>query len=807
MLQDLRYALRMLRKNPGLTIVAAVSLALGIGANTTIFSWLDGLILHPLPRVSDPGRLVYLETRGPGGAKWSVSYPDFLDWKAQARSVTGLSAYGMDQFGLRTPGGTQAERAWGILASADYFDVLGVQPVLGRVFRPDEDARPGGAPVAVLGYGLWQRKFAGDSAVIGRHILLNNHDVTVIGVLPPKFGGVIVGLAFDVWVPITMQPVLGAYGNQLDLRGNHWLTAIGRLKPGVSIAEASADVGLVQRRLAAAYPDHDGSTSAVAASLDTAVPQAQFKPLFIALLGITVVVLLVACANVANLLLARATARQKEIAMRLALGAGRGRLVRQLLIESALLAIVGGALGLFISLWGRELFAAFVPPAPLPIEVQFGINARVLAFAVLATGLAALVFGTAPALRATRPNLVPALKDDAGQGVTSRSRLRSALVVGQLALSVVALVAAGLFLRSLGKAEGVDRGLRDPAHVLLAGTDLFAAGYDSVRGEAFVRRLVDRVRSMPGVTAATVTTFVPLGFPNQSQWGTEVEGYQAGKNEDMSVQVAAVGPDYFETMGTPIVRGRPITATDRASSQRVAVVNEAFVRRFWPGRDPLGRRIKQDDWMTVVGVARDGKYNGLDEAPLPFVFRPYVQLYSAQPDLVVRTQGDPKALIEPVKRELASLDPSVAFLDPRTLEEHMGPSVFVQQTGAALLGVFGALALVMAAVGIYGVMAYTVSRRTREMGIRVALGAARRDILGIIVGQASGLVALGLGVGAAAALGVGLLLESQLLGIRAYDLPTFATILALLGSVGLVASWIPARRAARVDPVVTLKAE
>ncbi len=806
MLQDLRYALHMLRKNPGLTIVAVVSLALGIGANTTIFSWMDGLVLHPLPLVKDPGRLVFLNTFGPGGMQWSVSYPDFLDWKAQTRRITGMSATNFDQFGLRTTG--QAERAWGVYASADYFGVLGVGPILGRVFRPDEDSTLGGAPVVVLGYGFWQRKFAGDSAVLGRHLMLNNHDLTVIGVLPPKFGGTIPGLSFDVWVPLTMAAVLAARGNILDGRGNRFLSVIARLKPGVTIGEASAEIGLVQQRLGGTYPV-DRLSTASAEPISAEGPPAWFRPLFLALLGITAVVLLVACANVANLLLARATARRKEIAMRLALGARRARLVRQLLIESALLAVLGGAVGLFISLWGRELFEAFVPPAPLPIEMQFGVNGRVLAVAVLATALAALVFGAAPALRATRPNLVPALKDDAGEGIGSRSRLRSALVVGQLALSVVALVAAGLFLRSLGRANDVDRALGDPAHVLIAGTDLFAAGYDRARGEALLDRLLDRVTQAPGVQSASLTTFVPLGFPNQSHWGTQVEGYQPGAHEDMSIQFALVGPDYFETMGTPIVRGRGITDTDRDSAQHVAVVNEAFARRYWPGLDPLQRRLRMagQDWATVVGVAKDGKYNQLNEAPLPFIWRPIAQVYGAQPDFVVRTAGDPKALIEPLRVAFASLDPRLAFLDPRTLAEHMGPSTFIQQTGAALLGLFGALALVMAAVGIYGVMAYTVSRRTREMGIRVALGAARRDILGMVVGQASGLVALGLGVGAAAALGVGLLLESQLLGIRAYDPPTFVTILVLLGAVGLVASWIPARRAASVDPVVTLKAE
>ncbi len=805
MLQDLRYAVRMLRKNPGLTIVAVISLALGIGATTTIYTWMDGLVLHPLPLVKEPDRLVRLNTLGPGGAEWSVSYPDFLDWKAQARSVSRMSAFGFDQFGLRTTG--PAERAWGVLASGEYFDLLGVRPILGRVFRPDEATAPGGAAVAVLGYGFWQRKFAGDSGVLGRHLSLNGHDFTVIGVLPPKFGGMIVGLSFDVWVPITVTPLVG-HGNTLDERGNHWLTAIARLGPGASLAEARSELGLIQRRLAATYED-DRSTSATAAPFDSEGPQAWFRPLFLALLGITAVVLLVACANVANLLLARATVRQKEIAMRLALGAARWRLVRQLLIESAMLAALGGAAGLCVALWAGDLFASFVPASPYPIVLQVGVNPRVVVFAALATGLAALLFGCVPALRASRPDLVPALKDDAGQRGPGRSRLRQALVVAQLALSIVSLVAAGLFIRSLGRAGAVDRGVRDPGRVLVAGTDLIAAGYDRARGEAFVGTLLDRVRAMPGVTAASVTKFLPLGFPDESSWGTRVEGYQPRRDEDMSIQYSVVGSDYFAAMGTDIVRGRPITAQDGESAPQVAVVNETFAGRYWPGLDPVGRRIKMDkaDWITVVGVAKDGKYNQVNEPPTPFIWRPFAQLYTSQPQLVVRAAGDPGALVEPLRRELASLDPNAPVLDARTLAENMDPSTFMQRTGAAMLGAFGALALLMAAVGIYGVMAYFVSQRTRELGIRVALGAARRDIVGLVVGQATRLLGVGLVVGAGAAVGVGSLLESQLLGVKAYDAPTLLTVMLVLAAVALLASWLPARRAARVDPVVALKAE
>jgi predicted permease len=795
----------MLRKNPGLTLVAVLSLALAIGANATIFSWMEGLVRHPLPLVRDQDRLVLLQTRGPSGAQWATSYPDFTDWRAQARSFTGVAAYREEELGLRTSG--QAERAWTYLVSANYFDVLGVRALLGRTFHPDEDRTAGGAPVAVISAALWHRRFAGDSGVVGRKVLVNGHEVTIVGVMPPRFGGCIVGLAYDMWIPLTMQPAFSPSGSFLDTRDWRSLTVFARLKPGVTLPQARAEMRLIGRRQAATYPG-DRHTTARAVAFTSEGPPAWLRPVFLALLGITGVVLLIACANVANLLLGRAIGREKEMALRLALGAGRARLVRQLLTESGLLALSGGACGLLLAGWGRRLMAAFVPATPLPVSLELSIGGPVLAFTIAVTLSAALLFGLAPAARASRPDLGPALKEGGERSAAGRSRLRDALVVAQLALSIVALVAAGLFLRGLGRAHLVEPGFGDPAHVLLVRTDLFAAGYTRAYGLPFLDRVLTRTRQLPGVEAASLSEFIPLGFSGLSSAGARVEGYDPQPDENMSIERTAVGPDYFAAMRTRIVRGRGITAADRDGAPPVAVVNETFARRYWPGLDPIGRRLNMESgWMTVVGVAEDGKYHQLDEPPQPFVYRPIAQRYTTTPTLIVRASGDPRTLIEPLRRLFASLDPNLAFLDPLTLEEYVGVAVFIPHMGAVLLSLFGALALIMAAVGIYGVLSYAVSRRAREMGVRIAIGAGRREIEGLVVGQAARLTALGTAIGVLAALGVGHLLRSQLFGIKAYDPPTFVTIVVLLGAVALVASWIPARRAARVDPVVALKSE
>jgi predicted permease len=802
--RDLRHAFRVLRRDVGVTIVALLSIGLAIGANATIFTWLDNLVLHPLPVVPRVDRIVQLHTLGPQGAVWSVSYPDLQDWRTQAHAFTGIAGYDIIQASVRTTG--QAERAFGLLVTANYFDVLEVRPMLGRGFVAAEDSAPGAHAVVVLSYGYWRSRFGSDSGVIGRSVLFNGRSFTVVGVAPPRFGGNFVGLSFDFWAPLTMQAALASPEDRLAARWSQWIEAFARLRPGVTLADARGDMRTIEARLAGTYQE-DRQLSATADGFGSTPPAVWFRPAFLALLGITGIVLLIACANVANLLLTRAAGRVKEIGIRIALGARRSRLIRELLLESLLLAAGGGALGIAIATWTKGLFAAFIPrAAPVPIALDLTVNARVLAFAAAITLGTVLAFGLVPALRASRPDLVPALKDESvGRGI-SRSRLRGALVVTQLALSMIALVAAGLFIRSLRFASAIDRGFTDPTHVLLIGTDMQLAGYTTPRALAFYEELCGRVATLPGVRSAAIAANIPLGFGGHNSDGATVEGYTPQPGENMSIQTNRVSAGYFRTMGTRLVAGREFDATDRAGGLAVVVVNQAFVDRYWRGLDPIGRHVGIGGATnTVVGVVATGRYHSLDEPPTPFVFFPISQVYAGGVALVVRTAVPALDLVDPVRRQFAAVDPAVPFLDPQTLEEFTGAAVFVQRAVAWLLAAFGGLALMLAAMGIYGVMAHGVAQRTREIGIRGALGAGRREITTLILGQGARMTALGLGIGAAAALGVAQLLRHQLLGVQPTDPVTLASIAVLLGAVALAASYLPARRAAAVDPALALR--
>jgi len=805
LLQDLRYALRALRKSPLFSIVAIVTLALGIGANATIYTWLEGIVLRPLPAVTDPDRLVIVNTRGPENVKWSFSIPDWQDVRNDAKLIEGPAIGTGVQLSVRTEG--QAERAWGELVSANFFDVLGVRAFLGRGFQAAEDSAPGAHPVIVLSYGYWQRKFAGDPAAVGRSISVNNHPFTVIGVMPPHFGGSIPVLQYDAWVPVTMVGAITGQPQQFTNR--HWQSyqAFARLKPGVRLEAAQAEMTTIGRRLAATYRE-DENTGRDIQPFSEGEVQSLFRPALLAVLGITVVVLLIACANVANLLLARASARGREMAIRLALGARRAQLVRQLLLESLVLSLLGGAGGLVIAAWGSGMLSALLPPVPGPVDLNLHLDLRVFLFALAVTVGTVLLFGIVPALQASRPQLVPALKNGVGSSAHGRGILRGSLVVTQISLSVVALVAAGLFLRSVSNAQRVDTGIKAPEHVLLVATDLFNAGYTPSTGRVMYRQLLERVLALPSVQAVALSGNVPLGFGGHNSSTLSAEGYVPGKDENMSIENDDVSPQYFMTIGLPLLQGREFTAQDDSGAARVVVVNAAFAKKYWPGQDPIGRWIDFGGGRrTVVGLVQTAKRHQLNEVPLPFVYLPLAQDYTAQVVLHVRTAGDPKAFTETLRRAMASMDPNLPFLDPTTLSDYMQASVFFMRIGAIMIGLFGALALALAAIGIYSVIAYSVSQRTRELGIRTALGAARKDILSLVVGEGMLLLAIGAVVGTALAAGVAQLMRSQLLGVGATDPATFVTIVLVLGVVALLASWIPARRASRVDPMVALRSE
>jgi predicted permease len=805
--QDIRFALRSFARQPALTLIAVLSLGLGIGATATVFTWLQGFVFNPLPAVPAWDRLVVAHTRAPGGGTWSVSWPDVEDWRSGARSVD-LAAWDMMQLGLRDGSGS-TERAWGMLVSGNYFEALHVGAALGRVLRmEDEQSR---APVAVLGHGFWQRRFAGDSSVVGRSITLNGAAFTIVGVAAPRFGGNYIGLNLNLYLPITTMPLLTPDGTQLlQDRQRRSFDVIGRLKQEATAAQAAAELEPLALRAGAAGGLAEPLGAVVRLHSEVDAPGAM-RPVLGALLALAGLVLLIACANVANLLLARAVARRREVAVRLAVGASRYRLVRQLLTESLALAALAGVLGLLLAFWGRDAMLALLPAVPYPVGLNFDVDGRVLLFATLVTAAAALAFGLVPALQASRPDLVPALKDEIGEGTGGHGRLQAVLVVTQVALSLVTLVSAGLFVRSLEEVRSIDTGMDGTDRVLLVGTDIRLTGIANDSAQvSVVRGLLERVRALPGVEAASVARSVVLGPGPISTTGVRIEGYAPRPNENLNVGHNVVSGDYFRTTGIRLMEGRDLSDADVAGNAPVVVVNDAFVRKYLAGRAALGARVNVagDEWLSIVGVVATSKVDSYTEDPLPMVFRVY-STRSAPPyfTLHVRAAGEPLALTGAIRASFAEVSAELPFLDPRIMAEFNTIPYWPQKIGAIMLAAVGTLALLLAAIGIYGVMSYTVSRRTREIGVRVALGAARRDVVGLVVGRAMRLAGLGLLVGGAGALGAGQLLQSQLFGVSPRDPTTFAAIAVLLGGVALLASWLPARRAAAVDPLVALRYE
>jgi predicted permease len=806
LISDIRYALRMLVKNPGLTVVAVLSLGLGIGATTTIFTWLNTFVLNPLPAIPEWNRLVVAHTRAPDGDTWKVSWPDLQDWRAGAKTVD-LAAWIFLQLGLRDGSG-MTERAWGMAVSGNYFEAMGVPAFLGRPLRTDDEQRR--APVAVLGHGYWQRRFASDSSVIGRTITLNGSAFTIVGVSAPRFGGTYIGLSLDLYVPMTTMPLLMPDGTQLlQDRQRRAFDVIGRLRPGATVAQAAGELGPLAVRAGAAGGLAQ-PLGAVVRPHNAVDAPAAMRPVLGALLALAGLVLLIACANVANLLLAQAMARRREVAVRVAVGASRFRLVRQLLTESLTLAALAGVSGLVLAFWGRDAMLALLPAVPYPIGLDFRLDGKVLLFATLVTAATAMAFGLVPALQASKPDLVLTLKDEIGKGTGGRGRLQAALVVAQVALSLVTLVSAGLFVRSLEKARSIDTGMSGLDRVLLVGTDMRLTGItnDSVNVSA-VRGLLERVRALPGVEAAAVARSVVLGPGAISSTNTRIEGYAPQANENMNVSYNVVSGGYFQATGIRVMEGRGISDADVNANAPVVVVNSAFVRRFLARRTAIGARINVagDEWLSVVGVVATSKYNSYTEDPLPVVFRAYsVRFAPGNLTLHVRA-GQPMGLTTAIRRAFAEVSADLPFLDPRKMAEFITIQYWPLKVGAIMLSAVGALALLLATIGIYATMAYAVTRRVREIGVRLALGAARADVIRLVLGRSMRLTGIGLLIGLAGAVAVGQALRSQLVGVGPRDPVTFTAIAVLLGAVALGASWIPARRAARVDPMTALRHE
>jgi predicted permease len=832
--QDLRYGARMLMRNPGFTLIAALTLSLGIGANTAIFSLINATLLRRLP-VDDPERLAYAFS-GSSESPYNVfSYPNFAELRERNQVFEGLSAWGGIAASLnKDPQGAEAEMVGGVIVTGNFFEVLGVRAALGRLITPADDQAPGAHPVVAISHGLWQRQFGGDPAVVGKEILLNGRSFTVIGVTPPEFGGAQLGVARDLYVPMMMQAVMrppraGYSGEKnpdlLQVRGNHWLFGVGRLKPGVTREQAQAALIPITRQQAEAFPGMNRNRIVTLTAVNDGDPTQRGRMISVAglLMAVVGAVLLIACANVANLLLARASARRKEIAVRLSIGAGRWRLVRQLLTESLLLACLGGAAGMFLAWWTvAGLKAAPPPTGELPFAPDFAMDGRVLCFTIVLSLLTGIVFGMAPAWRATRFDLVSALKDEASaaDGRRRRFSLRSALVVTQVALSLVLLIAAGLFLRSLRHAQAIEPGF-DADRVLTAPLNINLLRYTRAQGREFYRQVVERVEALPGVESASLARIVALSGQNSvrgltlegqtdpgADFRSDGSGARSGAN---SVSSNVVGMKYFQTMGIAFARGRDFGAQDTEAPPGVVIVNEAFVRRYFNRQEALGKRLSfsggQGPWREIVGVVRDSKYLTLGEAPEPCIYLPLSQNHETGMTLHVRTSAPPAGLAAGVRQAVQSLEKNLPVTNVRPLDEFLGVSLYAPRMGALLLGVFGALALLLAGVGLYGVMSFSVTQRTREIGVRMALGAPRRAVLLLALGEGMKLVAVGVASGLAVALAVTQGLSSFLYGVSAIDVVTFAGVPALLAAVALLACWIPARRATKVDPLVALRCE
>jgi predicted permease len=810
LIADLRPAARGLARRPGFTALAVVSLALGIGANAALFTWVKAVFLEPLPGVPDVGRLVAVQSTTRSEGPISLSWPDYVDLRERTKDVfTGVAATRNQAVALGHAGGT--DRVWGALVSGDYFTVLGVAPgPLGRLLGPDDDRTPGAHPVVVLGHGLWQRLFAGDPSVVGRSVLVNARPYTVVGIAPPEFHGSEVGMALDLWVPLAMHEFVEPGGPRFAERGNHWLTGLARLRPGAGLDAARARLDVVARQLEEEYPEARGNGFAAWPFAESPRGAGRtLRPIVLVLAVMSGLVLLIACANVTNLLLVRATLRRHEVAVRLSVGASRGRLVRQFLAESVVLSLLGGGAGLVLATWGRGLLLSFAPPSNFPIWLDTRIDGRVLAFALLLSLFAGALAGLVPALQASRRDLVGSLREEAAPLVAGRrgGRLRRALVGAQVALSLVLLLGAGLLSRSLVKAYAVDVGF-EPRNVMLASVDLFTAGYGRERGTAAVEQALERLRALPGVESVTVARRVPLALGGSSSSSIVVEGYEAPASEPAWGYLNVVGPDYFRTLGATLVAGRELGPEERSDGPGAAVVNETMARRYWPGREALSSRFRLgDQWIRVVGVVRDMRFRGLAESPSPMFFLPLAQWYRTDLTFQVRSASEPALLARPVLDALRGLDPNLAPFGIRTLEETAGAATFQQRAGSSLLGLFGLLGLLLAGVGLYGVLSFVVAQRTREIGLRIALGGSPRDVFGLVLRQGLSLAGAGIVAGLVLGLVLARPLASLLVGISPVDPVTFASVPGVLAAVALLACWAPARRAMRVRPIDALRYE
>jgi predicted permease len=824
--RDVRYGARMVGKNPGFTAIAILTLALGMGASTTVFGWIDSVLIHPLPGVTRPDELVALENLSPNGQPTTTSYPDFQDYRDHLNLLTGIAVARHSSVGMGEAEST--ERVAAQFVSGNFFDVLGVRPLLGRFFRPEEQAdKPRAFPVAVISNDLWQSHFDSDPDIAGRIIKVNRHELTIIGVAPPHFRGSMPGLAFDIWIPNVMRPLLLGFHTdwQLNDRHNRDMLGIARLKAGVTLAQAQAEVAALARHLAEMHPDENQGVGATVLPLWKAHFGAQsllLAPLQI-LTALCTVVLLIVCANVANLLLARFTTREREFSMRLALGAKRVRLIRQLLTESLLLAVAGAFFGFVVAVWAGRLLRDFLPPGQMNAwTLGVRLDKSLLAFMGLLCLGTTLICGFIPALHSVRMNLSKSLKECGRSGTSGMQshRLRTLLVFSEVSLALVAVVGAGLFVRSFRAAQKIDPGF-DANNVLISQFYLSTSGYNLEQRKQFCYRLRKQLESQPGLVSVAYSDGVPLGF--EPSWWEElqVKGYLPRPSENMLIYRNVVSPDYFRAMRIPIVEGRDFNERDDDKSTRVMIVNESFVQRYFGKELAIGRQVHGwGQWFTVVGVVKDSKYNFLTEAPMPYFYVPFNQVYRADMYLAfyIRTAGNPNQAVGMLQRVVRTTDPGVTF-DVLPLSEYIAASLYSQKIAANLLSILAALALLLAGFGLYSVMAYSVAQRTQEIGIRMALGAQRSDVFSLVLRQAIALTLAGLVAGSLVALTLSRKAAAitvtgptmggggKLLGGGGSDLFIYGGASLFLCLIALLASYVPARRAAQVDPLIALRYE
>jgi predicted permease len=807
---DLRYAVRLLVKNPVFTGVVVVTLALGIGLNTAVFSVIDGLLLRPLPGTRAPNELVQLYRTYRGDVRFgSNSVPHYLDVRERSGDTfSGVSLWTFETMNLAAGG--RNERVLGVMASANHFSVLGANVALGRTFVPAEDSGRGAHPVVVISWATWKGRFGGDNAIVGKSIVLNGRSYTIIGVSQPEFRGVIPIVTPALWVPLMQfDDIRPGDGNQFTQRGSNSFNVIARLKPGMTVAQANERLKALIAGLRTQYPqDYDGSGINLVLQSDAGI-HPTFRSAQVALSSVVMavvgVLLLIACVNVANLFLARSRDRAREMAIRLSLGAKRSRLVKQLLTESLLFAGASGLAGVGLAYWVIALANRIRLPLDVDFSADLQLSPMVVAFAFAVSLVTGLLFGLAPALQATNPSLIPALKGEAPAG-QSRSRASKGLVVAQMALSIVLLVSAGLFLQDLKNATTVDKGFVTE-NLLVADLAPGLQGYSRARSEELYRRLRETLMGTPNVKAVGYVGNLPLGLSESDSW-VEIAGYAPAKNENMSLQTTQVTPGYFEAMGIPIKEGRAFTERDDSASARVMMVNEQMAKKYWAGKSPVGRIVRYGGRdHTVIGVVPTGKYNRLGEPPTPFYYTALAQHWNQGMSIAIRTAGDPETVAPALRTAVASFDETLPVSDIRTMTKHLGIALMPARLAGAALGVFGLLGLVLASVGMYGVIAYTVSQRRREIGIRMAIGAAGGDVVGMIMKQGLSLVIIGAAIGIGGALGASRLLRGILYSPSVIDPATFVGVPFLLTAVAALASWLPARRASGVDPLEALRRE